>query len=63
MKQKIRFIINPISGVGKKGNIPSLIEECLDFNVFEFDSDKNYKNSRCSQGLIAKGMEWYAVML
>jgi diacylglycerol kinase (ATP) len=37
MKQKIRFIINPISGIGKKGNIPRLIEAYLDHSKFEFD--------------------------
>lgn len=37
MKQRIRFIINPISGVGKKGDIPHLIEEYLDHDKFDFD--------------------------
>ena len=37
MKQKIRFIINPISGVGKKGELPDLINEHLDHNLFEYD--------------------------
>lgn len=37
MKQKIRFIINPISGVGKKGDIPRLIEKYLDHSRFEYD--------------------------
>ncbi len=37
MKQKIRFIINPISGVGKQGVIPSLIESYLDLSKFEYD--------------------------
>jgi YegS/Rv2252/BmrU family lipid kinase len=37
MKQRIRFIINPISGVGKKNTIPQLIESNLDHSKFEFD--------------------------
>lgn len=37
MKQKIRFIINPISGVGKKGDLPQLIEENLDHSKFDYD--------------------------
>lgn len=37
MKQRIRFIINPISGVGKKNIIPGLIEKYLDHDLFEYD--------------------------
>jgi YegS/Rv2252/BmrU family lipid kinase len=37
MKQRIRFIINPISGVGKKNTIPDLIEEHLDHDQFDYD--------------------------
>lgn len=37
MKQRIRFIINPISGVGKKGAIPELILEHLDLDIFDFE--------------------------
>tara|TARA_R110002072_G_scaffold301854_1_gene482625 strand:- start:409 stop:1284 length:876 start_codon:yes stop_codon:yes gene_type:complete len=37
MKQKIRFIINPKSGVGQKNLIPGLIEENLDLTVFDYD--------------------------
>lgn len=36
MKQ-VRFIINPISGVGKKNKLPGLIEQCLDHNLFTYD--------------------------
>lgn len=35
-KKKILFIINPISGVGKKNSIPPLIEKHLDKNLFDF---------------------------
>lgn len=37
MKQTIRFIVNPISGVGKKNYIPDLIENYLDHNKFDYD--------------------------
>ncbi|MEJ6615512.1 MAG: diacylglycerol kinase family lipid kinase [Crocinitomicaceae bacterium] len=37
MKKKIRFIINPISGLGNKGNIPQLIADHLDLSVYEYD--------------------------
>jgi YegS/Rv2252/BmrU family lipid kinase len=37
MKQRIRFIINPISGVGKKGDLPELIEKYLDHSKFDHD--------------------------
>lgn len=37
MKEKIRFIVNPISGVGRKNNIPYLIDRYLDHDKFEYD--------------------------
>ncbi len=37
MKERIRFIINPISGVGKKNTIPPLIEKYLNKDRFEYD--------------------------
>ena len=37
MKKKIRFIINPISGIGNKEDIPKLIEQYLDLNTFDYD--------------------------
>tara|TARA_B110000495_G_C22961260_1_gene563476 strand:+ start:365 stop:1270 length:906 start_codon:yes stop_codon:yes gene_type:complete len=36
MKNKILFIINPISGVQKKAKLPELIEQNLDLNKFEY---------------------------
>lgn len=36
MKQQILFIINPVSGVRKKKNIPKLIEDYLDSIKFEY---------------------------
>jgi diacylglycerol kinase (ATP) len=37
MKKRIRFIINPISGVGKKNELPAIINEHLDHDQFSFD--------------------------
>ena len=37
IKQHIRFIINPISGISDKRNIPELIEEHLDKDVYTYD--------------------------
>lgn len=37
MKKKIRFIINPKSGVGKKDQLPALIEKHLDHSKFDYD--------------------------
>lgn len=37
MKKKIRFIVNPISGVGKKNKVPKLIHALLDDNLFDID--------------------------
>lgn len=37
MKRKVRFIVNPISGVGKKNALPKLIEDTLDHSLFEYD--------------------------
>lgn len=37
MKRKIRFIVNPISGVGKKNAIPKLVQKYLDHDLFDYD--------------------------
>lgn len=37
MKSKIAFIINPMSGTGKKENLPSLISDDLDAAFFEYE--------------------------
>ncbi len=37
MKLRIRFIINPISGVGKKQLLPALIDRYLDHELFDYD--------------------------
>jgi len=37
MKLKIRFIINPKSGVHSKNDLPMMIAKYLDFNRFEYD--------------------------
>jgi diacylglycerol kinase (ATP) len=37
MKRKIRFIINPKSGVQQKNDFPALIEKYIDKSQFDFD--------------------------
>lgn len=37
MKKRIRFIINPISGVGQKNLLPELIKRHLDHSLFDYD--------------------------
>ena len=37
MKQRLRFIINPISGVRRKNDIPTLIEKKLDKSKYDYD--------------------------
>lgn len=37
MKKSIRFIINPISGIGKKNILPKLIQEHLDHSTFTYE--------------------------
>jgi diacylglycerol kinase (ATP) len=37
MKQKIRFIINPKSGVHQKNDLPKLIDQTIDKRKFDFD--------------------------
>jgi len=36
-KKRIRFIINPISGIGKKNQLPDLIETYLDHNKYDYE--------------------------
>jgi len=37
VKERIRFIINPISGVGRKNTIPPMIDSHLDHTRFDYD--------------------------
>ena len=37
MKQKILFIVNPISGVGRHKTVEKLIDECLDRTAFDYE--------------------------
>lgn len=36
-RKRIRFIINPISGIGKKNQLPDLIETYLDHSKYEYE--------------------------
>jgi len=37
MKKKLRFIINPFSGIGQKKIVPKMLEKGLDAHRFEWD--------------------------
>lgn len=37
MKKKIRFIINPISGIGKRNSLPRMIDQYLDRDQFDHE--------------------------
>lgn len=51
-KKKIYFIINPISGVGKKNTIPPLIEKHLDRSIMEWEI--GYTRDRGHGAIVAK---------
>lgn len=46
-RKKILFIINPISGVGKKNKIPGLLETNLDRGKFDWEIEYTQKKTRC----------------
>ena len=52
MKTKIAFIINPISGTGKKEDIPALIQKGLDASIFE--PEIVFTTHRCHGSELAK---------
>jgi diacylglycerol kinase family enzyme len=37
MKKRIRFIINPISGMAKKNHLPEIIDAHLDHSIYDYD--------------------------
>ncbi len=44
VKKRIWFIINPVAGVRRKDDIPALVREYLDQNLFDFEIQyTNYK--------------------
>jgi len=62
MKTKILFIINPISGIGKKGNLPSLIEKYIDKDQFDFKITTTEYRKHAKQLAYQSAMEGYDVV-
>lgn len=59
-KKKIRFIINPISGIGKKNQLPDLIEQYLDHRNFDYEirlSEYKLHARLIAQESIAEGFD------
>ncbi|MES2800120.1 MAG: diacylglycerol kinase family protein [Bacteroidota bacterium] len=52
MKQRIFFIINPISGVGRKKSLPRIIENKLDHTQYEYEIA--YTEYKKHAGILAK---------
>ena len=60
MKRKIRFIVNPKSGIQSKKNIPGLIASYLDTELFEYDikeTEYRYHAIKITKDSIAEGFE------
>lgn len=62
MKTKILFIINPISGVGKKGNLPALIEKNIDTSLFEYNITMTEYRKHAKQLAYQSAMEGYDIV-
>ena len=60
MKRKIRFIVNPKSGIQSKKNIPGLIHEYLDKDIFEYDikeTEYRFHAIKITEDAIAEGYD------
>lgn len=62
MKTKIRFIINPISGVGKKGLLPGLIEKNIDKDRFDYDIHLTEYRKHAKQLAYQSSLEGYDIV-
>lgn len=63
MKQKIAFVINPISGTGSKESIPNMIREQLDGDLFEPEivfTDHRFHGRELAKQFVEKN--FYAVI-
>ncbi len=58
MKKRIRFIINPISGIGEKNILPGLIKKHLDHEIFDYEivytERRGHANSLAQEAVDAK---------
>ena len=60
MKLKIAFIINPLSGTGKKEDIPKLIQQELDATVFEPEvvfTERRGHGTELAKAFVEKGFQ------
>jgi YegS/Rv2252/BmrU family lipid kinase len=62
MKTKILFIVNPISGGGKKGNIPALIEKNIDKDLFDYKISLTEYRKHAKQLAYQSALEGYDVV-
>lgn len=65
MKKCICFIINPISGIGKKGKIPKIIEKHLDLSKFDYNIQYTSHRGHAStltEELIRDGVDIVAIV-
>lgn len=63
MKQKIAFVINPISGTGSKNSIPDIIRDQLDSDLFEPEivfTDHRFHGRELTRQFVEK--DFYAVI-
>src|SRR5690242_14671570 len=63
MKKKIRFIINPRSGVHAGGGLPALIENTIDKNIFDVEiSHTQYAGHGIELGADVVRKNYFAVV-
>jgi len=58
-KKKVLFIINPISGGKKKDHIPSLIDQILDKNKFEYETIFTEYPGHAAEISARQGYDWF----
>ena len=62
MKTKILFIINPISGVRKKGNLPELIDKHIDKDQFDYKISMTEYRKHAKQLAYQSALEGYDIV-
>lgn len=62
-KNKILFIMNPISGTLKKAGIPKIVEETIDKGFYDYSiAETNYVGHACDMAKEARDNGYYAVI-
>ena len=62
MKTKIRFIINPISGIGKKDILPGLIDQYIDKDRFDVDIQHTEYRKHAKQLAYQSSLEGFDIV-